>query len=116
MNNVTRIQQRIDTVDDTFHPFDQRNSGYDDSPHEVIDLVKARLQQKLTEMWQVQIEYERISQEYQKTKDVLRSLITNPGTCDGNRINPVIPDRELRAIGMGMDNCTVPGGTTRWAS
>ena len=81
MNNVARIQQRIDTVDDTFHPFDQRNSGYDDSPHEVIDLVKLRLEQKLADMWQVQIEYERISQEYRKTRDILRSLVTNQETC-----------------------------------
>ncbi len=86
MNNVAYMQQRTDTVDDASHPFDQRYSGYDDSPQEMIDLVKERLQQKLAEMWQIQIEYERICQEYRQTKDILSSLTTTPDPYSSNRV------------------------------
>ena len=60
----------------------------DDSSYEVIDQVKERLQQKLAEMWQIQIEYERISQEYQQAKDMLSALTTTRVTCSSNRVKP----------------------------
>ena len=98
MSNIANLQERVDEAEHAFREIDDQHSGYNARLIELIDSVKAGLRQKLAEMSQNQIQYERMTLEYQQLSDMLHSLVATVEAGGRNRVSHLIHDLELPSI------------------
>ena len=97
MSKISNLQQRVDAAEQAFREVDEQHSSYNERLIELIDAVKSSLRQKLSEMTQNQMEYERMALEYQQLSDMLRSLTSSVEVGGRSRLSHLMHDLEAKA-------------------
>ncbi len=98
MGKISNLQQRVDAAEQAFREVDEQHSSYSERLIELIEAVKSSLRQKLVDMTQNQMEYERMAQEYQQLSGMLRSLTTSVEAGGRSRISHLMHDLEAKSI------------------
>ena len=109
MNSITNFQERVDETEQAFRDIDDQHSGYNERLIELIDSVKGGLRQKLAEMSRNQIQYERMTLEYQQLSDMLHSLVATVETGGRSRVRHLIHDLDLPSIEAIEQSPAEPG-------
>ena len=94
MSKISTLQQRVDAAEQAFREVDEQHSSYNERLIELIDAVKSSLRQKLAEMTQNQMEYERMAQEFQQLSDMLRTLTSSVEAGGRARISHLMHELE----------------------
>lgn len=97
MSKIINLQQRVDAAEQAFREVDEQHSSYTERLIELVEAVKSGLRQKLADMAQNQMEYERMTQEYQQLSDMLRSLMTAVEAGGRSRVGHMIYDLETKS-------------------
>ncbi len=98
MGKISNLQQRVDAAEQAFREVDEQHTSYNERLIELIEAVKSSLRQKLADMTQNQMEYERMAQEYQQLSDMLRSLTTSVEAGGRSRISHLMHNLEAKSI------------------
>ncbi len=96
MGKISNLQQRVDAAEQAFREVDEQHTSYNERLIELIEAVKSSLRQKLADMTQNQMEYERMAQEYQQLSDMLRSLMTSVEAGGRSRVSHLMHDLEAK--------------------
>ena len=96
MGKISNLQQRVDAAEQAFREVDEQHTSYNERLIELIEAVKSSLRQKLADMTQNQMEYERMAQEYQQLSGMLRSLTTSVEAGGRSRISHLMHDLEAK--------------------
>ncbi len=97
MSKIINLQQRVDAAEQAFREVDEQHSSYTERLIELVEAVKSGLRQKLADMAQNQMEYERMTQDYQQLSDMLRSLMTAVEAGGRSRVSHMMYDLETKS-------------------
>ena len=117
MGKISNLQQRVDAAEQAFREVDEQHTSYNERLIELIEAVKSSLRQKLADMTQNQMEYERMAQEYQQLSDMLRSLMTSVEAGGRCRVSHLMHDLEAKSAPSPTTEIATPApAATRTSS
>ncbi len=116
MSDIADIQRTVEAAKQSFDRVNELHSQCSKDLSSAIDAVVDSLRQKQAEMEQHQVQYERITQECEQLRGMLRSLVLTVEEVGRNRSRTIMRDLDTKVSRLGHASWTTEGPTEHVAA